>query len=241
MHVGACRFAGNPLAFAVGERGFAVERGGEFEGNERAAAGDAAEEAAVEALRFFFADTFSYFNPRRLQADDTLPGNERVRVAAGDDNAGDAGGNQRIDARRSAALMRAGFEADVGGGAACASARFAQGVRFGVRLTGADVKAFADGFTAFDDHAADTRVRCGGEDALSCQFEGGLHPGDVLCGGGHGWWFPAFLVQGDGGRNLHTPERSWCMYMYRPGQRILAPPSCHKAKALNSAAVRRWC
>ena len=162
-------------------------------------------------MRFGLADAFGNGNPRRLQAGDTLPGNERVRVAAGDDNAGDAGGNQRVGTRRGAPLMRAGFEADVGGSATCGGARFAQGVRFGVRLTGADVKAFADGFTAFDDHAADARVRCGGEDALSCQFEGGLHPGDVLCGGGHGWWFPAFLVQGDGGRNLHTPERSWCM------------------------------
>ena len=241
MHVGARRFAGNPLAFAVGECGFAIERGGEFDGDKRAPCSDAAEETAVERLRFFFADAFGDVNTRRLQAGDALSGNERVGVAAGDDDAGDASGNQRVGTGRGAALMRAGFEADVGGGATGGGARFAQGVRFGVRLTGADVKAFADGFTAFDDHAADTRVRCGGEDALSCQFEGGLHPGDVLCGGGHGWWFPAFLVQGDGGRNLHTPERSWCMYMYRPGQRILAPPSCHKAKALNSAAVRRWC
>ena len=211
MHVGACRFTRNPLAFAVGKRRFTVERGGEFEGNERASRGDAAEKTAVERLRFFFTNTFSNFDARCLQAGDALPGDERVGVAAGDDDAGDTGGNQRVGTGRGAALMRAGFEADVGGSATGGGARFAQGVRFGVRLTGADVKAFADGFTAFDDHAADARVRCGGEDALSCQFEGGLHPGDVLCGGGHGWWFPAFLVQGDGGRNLHTPERSWCM------------------------------
>ena len=180
MHVGARRFAGNPLAFAVGECGFAIERGGEFDGNKRASCGDAAEETTVEHLRLFFTNTFSNFNASRLQAGDALSGNERVGVAAGDDDAGDTGGNQRVGTGRGAALMRAGFEADVGGGATGGSARFAQGVRFGVRLTGADVKAFADGFTAFDDHAADARVRGGGEDALSCQFEGGLHPGFIL-------------------------------------------------------------
>ena len=221
MHVGARRFAGNPLAFAVGECGFAIERGGEFDGNKRAPCGDAAEETTVEHLRFFFADTFGNVNARRLQAGDALSGNERVGVAAGDDDAGDTGGNQRVGTGRGAALMRAGFEADVGGSATCSGARFAQGVRFGVRLTGADVKAFADGFTAFDDHAADARVRCGGENALLCLKEGGLHPVEVWFGGGvgHGGGFRLFFrlgneagfVVGQTSRHLHTPERSRCM------------------------------
>ena len=111
MHVGACRLAGNPLAFAVGKCRFTVERGSQFEGDERTPRGDAAEETTVERLRFGLADAFGNGNPRRLQAGDTLPGNERVRVAAGDDNAGDASGNQRVGTGRGAALMRAGFEA----------------------------------------------------------------------------------------------------------------------------------
>ena len=194
MHVGTRRFTRNPLAFAVGKRRFTIERGGEFKGNERASRGDAAEKAAVECLRLFFTNTFSNFNASRLQAGDALPGDERVRVAAGDDDAGDTGGNQRVGTGRGAALMRAGFEADVGGGAASLFACLPQGMYFGVRLARADVKALADDLAAFDDDAADARIRRGGENALLCLKEGGLHPGDVLCGGGHGWWFPAFLV-----------------------------------------------
>ena len=186
MHVGARRFAGNPLAFAVGECGFAIERGGEFDGNKRAPCGDAAEETTVEHLRFFFADTFGDVNTRRLQVGDALSGNERVGVAAGDDDAGDASGNQRVGTGRGAALMRAGFKADIGGGAASLFACLPQGMYFGVRLARADVKAFADDLAAFDDDAADARVRRGGENALLCLKEGGLHPVEVWFGGGVG-------------------------------------------------------
>ena len=112
VDVGACRFAGEPLAFAVGQRGFAVKRGGEFEGDERSPRGDAAEKSPVEPLGFFFADAFGDGDACRLQAGNALPGNERVRVAAGDDGTGDARGNQRVGAGRGASLVRAGLKGD---------------------------------------------------------------------------------------------------------------------------------
>ncbi len=54
----------------------------------------------------------------RAQARDALAGDQRIRVFDGDDDPGDAGLDQRIAARRRAAVVRAGFEGDVGGGAA---------------------------------------------------------------------------------------------------------------------------
>ena len=212
MDVGACRIAGEPLAFAVGQRGFAVKRGGEFEGDKWPPRGDAAEKSPVEPLGFFFADAFGDGDACRLQAGNALPGNERVRVAAGDDGTGDARGNQRVGAGRGASLVRAGLKGDVGGGAACFLARFSQRVGFGVRFARADVPAFADGFVAFDEDAADARVRRGGEDAALCQFKRALHPAGILfgVGGGHGWWFPAglgFMRQGRASLTLHLRKR----------------------------------
>ena len=64
----------------------------------------------------------------------------------------------RIRARRRFAEMRARFERDVSGRAACAFAGIAQREHFGVRFAGALVPAFGDDFVAVRDHAADARI-----------------------------------------------------------------------------------
>ncbi len=72
--------------------------------------------------------------PRRA-----LPGDQRIRIAHGDDDAADAGGDQRVGAGRRAAVVRARLERDVDGRAAhvvAARRRVAQGHDLGVRAAG---------------------------------------------------------------------------------------------------------
>jgi len=49
---------------------------------------------------------------------EALTADERVGIDGGDDAADDAGGDERVRAGAGAALVGAGFEGDVGGGAA---------------------------------------------------------------------------------------------------------------------------
>ena len=81
----------------------------------------------------------SVSTPAAIELAEALPVHRRERIAAGGDHAGDAGGDQRIGAGRRAAHVRAGFERDVGGGAARLHARLAQRVDFGMGLAGAQV------------------------------------------------------------------------------------------------------
>ena len=184
MGVEPRRCARDPLAVAVCQRGAAVERGGEFEGDEGAATADAAEEAAIEGGGFGGTDVFRDGNPGGAQAGDALPRDERVGVAAGDDGAGDAGGDEGVGAGRGAAVMGAGFEGDVGGSTTGGVARRAQGVDFGVRLARVLVPAFADDGVILDEDAADARVGGGGVEAAPREFQRAPHPAGIVVHGG---------------------------------------------------------
>jgi hypothetical protein len=85
-------------------------------------------------------------------------GDLRVGVLHRRDHPRHAGLDQRIGARRRAAMVAARFEGDVGTGATGALAGLAQGVHFGMGLAGAHVPAFADHFAIAHDHAAYARV-----------------------------------------------------------------------------------
>ena len=86
-------------------------------------------------------------------------GDARVRIFEGADDARDAGGDQGVHARRRFSVMGAGFERDVGGGAAGGVTRVAQGFGFGVRAAALLGPAAADDGSLIDDDAADGRVR----------------------------------------------------------------------------------
>ena len=88
------------------------------------------------------------------------PATCRVRVFDGDDDLGNAGVDQRIAARRRAAVVRAGFERDVGGGAAGRGAGGAQRHDFGVGGADALGVTFGDSATTpRGDRATDSRIR----------------------------------------------------------------------------------
>jgi len=65
------------------------------------------------SARFFFTNTFDHFDTRRTQLRDALAVHFRVRIAAGDDHAGNARFDDRIGAGRRFALVGAGFQRDV--------------------------------------------------------------------------------------------------------------------------------
>lgn len=90
-----------------------------------------------------------------------------------------------IGARRGAAIVRAGFQGHVGGGAARRIACFAQGVDLGVRLAGACVPAFADGATVAHQHATDARVRRGGRQSAGGKLQRARHRRMISCRKGH--------------------------------------------------------
>ena len=78
--------------------------------------------------------------------------------------------------------MGAGFEGNVGGGAARQFARLPQRMDFGVRRAGLQVETLADNLPAAGNHAADTGIGRGGKAALCGQIERPPHMGGVLRG-----------------------------------------------------------
>ncbi|MNT37095.1 hypothetical protein D3C72_1732150 [compost metagenome] len=79
-------------------------------------------------------------------------------------------------------MVAAGFEGDVGGGAAGQLAGLAQGVDLGMGLAGAHVPAFAHYLAVADDDAAHARVGMGGIDAFARQLKGAGHVGLIVAG-----------------------------------------------------------
>jgi hypothetical protein len=82
-----------------------------------------------------------------------------IGIFDGDDNLGDAGFDQRIATGRRAAVVRAGFEGDVGGGAIRTSLGHTQCHRLGVGVARALSPAFADYMAVNgDDDTSNARV-----------------------------------------------------------------------------------
>ena len=182
LHVVPRRFAGNPLALAVGQRGFAVEAGGGFQLHKRAAAFDAGEEAAVELPRFAFHQAAGYLNAGGFKHGQPLARHQGVGVLHGGHHAAHAGADQGFGAGRSTAVVGAGLEGNVSGGALRGVAGLAQGVHFGMRLAGLEVETLADNLPALLNHAADARIGRSGKTALPAKGNGLLHQGVVGMG-----------------------------------------------------------
>jgi hypothetical protein len=126
MAVGAGFGGGDPLAGAVLQGGFAVQRGRHLEPHPGRACDHAAEEAEVEFARLATADRAHLHldaggaQPRTLAATSGL-GSCREATTRGH-----TGGGQRIAAGPGAALVGAGLQRHVGGGAALACPRAAR-------------------------------------------------------------------------------------------------------------------
>ena len=96
-------------------------------------------------------------------------------IAAADDNAGNAGLDERSGTRRSLPLMAAGFERNVGGPAACLGAGGFQGFDFGVRAAERLVPAFAYGLAVAHQDAAHHGIWLDSPLAALRQHQGASH------------------------------------------------------------------
>jgi hypothetical protein len=107
------------------------------------------------------------------------PRDARVGIAGGTDDAGDAGGDQRLGARGRAAMMGAGFERDIGGGAARPRTGLGQRLRFGMGTAANGGDAAADDDAVADDQRADGGVGGGQTQIAARQADGGFHEAAV--------------------------------------------------------------
>src|SRR5690606_679393 len=90
---------------------------------------------------------------------------------------GDAGGDERFDAGRRAAVMAAGFQRDIGRGAARGLAGGAKRQHLGMRLPRPYMPAFAHDALALRNDTADAGIGVGGVEAERGEVQrAGHHP-----------------------------------------------------------------
>ncbi|CCK05799.1 hypothetical protein BN128_4105 [Cronobacter sakazakii 696] len=167
LHVAPGLRRGYPLTFAARHRRAAVKRRAELELNKRKTGAHALEKAFIERFGLAHHQTVADLNSRLLKTIQTAACHLWVRILHRRDNARDARVNQRIAARRRASVVATGFKRDIRGGTARLVARHTQRMHFGVRLTGAQMKAFADDYALFNNHAAHARIRMRGKTSLA--------------------------------------------------------------------------
>jgi hypothetical protein len=136
------------------------------------------DEAEVELARLGFHAAYFDRHARGPQPRGAA-GCDGVRIGHRGDDPSDAGLDQGIHARRRAAMVVAGFERDVGGGAPCGVSGRPQGTDFGMGLAGLLVPAFADDAAVPDEHAADAGIWGCGEEPAGRQPQGLRHEGVI--------------------------------------------------------------
>ena len=77
---------------------------------------DEVSEGIVEVAGWLLKDADGDFDACGAKSLDALSADLRVGILSGDDAAGDAGGDESVGAGRSAAMVAAGLEGNVGGG-----------------------------------------------------------------------------------------------------------------------------
>ena len=155
VNVTACQRSRHPAAVPICTSNAPIEAGGKLQGHERTPYLPGKEESGIQVLRRLAASPLFHFNTRLPQPRQTSPVDAQVRIAQGDDTAGDPGPDQRIRTRRRLPMMGARFERDIGCGALRGLARLAQGLGLCVRTATRLSPATADDPAVLDDQTAD--------------------------------------------------------------------------------------
>ena len=159
--VGPGRIAGDPPARAVGGRGAPVEAGGQLEDHVRATGGAVGEVRGQLVADHRGGDAGRHVDARGPEPVDPPPADLRIGVGERDDHPADPGGHQGVGAGRGAAMVAAGLERDVHGGAAQVEAGVAgRGQRhsLGVRAARRLCRPLGHAPVGGHDHAPDPRV-----------------------------------------------------------------------------------
>src|SRR5690606_38510576 len=179
----------DPLAFAAGHGGAAIQTVRQFQPYPGHAGTHALHKTTVEFLRLRFQTGGNYVNSGIAQQLITPAGHQWVGVSAGADHTRDTGVNQAFGAGRGAAMVAAGFQSNVGGGATGLFSGHAQGVHFGVGFTGFLMPAFTDDLALLaDNNATDAGIGAGGPAPQFCQLQGAGHIKFVV----HSLWPPGW-------------------------------------------------
>src|SRR6185369_11547487 len=162
LHVSASAFAGNPAAIVVGGGDLAIQRDRCLQGDQRAAGAHEMQEWLVEFLGFDGELRRDLdFDTGLAQSGEALSGDQGVGVCDGRYDARYAGLDQRIDAGRRAALVRAGLQVEIECGTSRLLAGLREGDNFGVVETGVGVEAAAYDFAIAHQDRSYQRIGAG--------------------------------------------------------------------------------
>ena len=157
--------AGDPAAVAGARGDAAVETARELECHQGSALPNAREEARVERPRVVLHAANRHLDSRLFEQGVAATRDPRVGVFEGDDGARDAGLHQCLGARAGLAVMGAGFQGGVAGGALRAIAGAGERLGLGMGPAAGLGPATADDPSVLYEHAADRRVGPHGTEA----------------------------------------------------------------------------
>jgi hypothetical protein len=172
--------AGDRQRLAARRAGFAVGGDGKLEYDVGPAVAHAPDMAGMVAARFLRADADLDIYARSPQPRMALARHFRVGVFERRDDAGNAGGDDGVGARRRSAVMRAGFERNVKRRAAGGLAGAAQHLDFGMRPATTLRPAAADDDAVFDEHRADRGVGPGAAQPAPAEQQRKRHEAGVI-------------------------------------------------------------
>ena len=150
VHVVPRLLARHPARLARVAGDLSVERHGVLHDHERAPGLYVVEEDLVEGAALVFEHVLGDLDARVAQDLEPLARDERVGVARADDHAREAGGDERVGTRRLLAVVAAGLERDIDGGALRGLGTAGQRVALGVQVADLVVVAGRDDASVAD-------------------------------------------------------------------------------------------
>ena len=175
VYMMAAVLVGDPLGCAGDGGNFSVCGHGVFHCHIRTFRGDVVKERTVESVTFLTEEIFLHLNACRSQDSRPFARNLGIGVAGTDDHFGNARFQKGFCAGRCLAVMTAGLQSYVDGGAFRGGAAVCQRVALRVESAKTCVPAFADDFAVFDNDRAHQWVRVNGTDTVFGKVDGSPH------------------------------------------------------------------
>ena len=181
MAVGPGCFAGDPLALARGQRNEAIQRSRGLDAHPWPAPLHPGNESLIQFVCLLAQQSTPNIDTGSPQTRQPLAVDQRVGIFHGGHHARHPRLDQPVGTGRRPAVMRTGFERDIGRGTASPLSRLAQRMHLRMRLTRPLMPALTHHLAIANDNAAHPRVGHGGAEPLPCQIEGTLHEPLVVC------------------------------------------------------------
>lgn len=158
LHLGARDGTGNPHLPLASPSDHAVRGNRKFQSHMRAFLALTHEVGLEHTPALFMERAYVDVNAGAAKHHHAAAGNAFIGIEDGNDDTADTRGDQRIRAGRGLAMMRAGFEGDIGGRSPRLFARLRKRLRFRVRSPARSGHGSADDRALVDDDAADRGI-----------------------------------------------------------------------------------